>query len=896
MINILNFIVESFQLDPKCFIDMMNTDSVSIGNLLQEIEKKLSHGKMKKLNDSRIKAWARTVEAEWLLHPSNGNSKSILMFPVNIARQFLNFGDDAPVCKTEKFLQWNRLSLSLGEDLFTTAYMAWRKNKIYTDPSHYQWSCNVKSDFYTLNRLIDKKELAENHMHLYGSSPHFDLSWLSLMNYPANRKAEFDFLCRQSSLKPLLNSNISSSGNDFTLHEYVKLASCIRVLLFLIIYFNETGEKITPEDNSICELVDKIKMMLRQPGNLNLYFDDFSPVISSLLMMSPYKFKGRRVDYWINHRVHHNKCNAYMSGERKLYYLVYKSLLESSGKHSNLSKTIQNLFYLYILIKQHFSKEFIQKNDRTGFENFQSYQDRKVIFLRKASVYEQLIVPLAITENMKENGIDYLEARIKPDANPDELSNWIKDIDAQCRPPLSVQYYNSLINGNKNENKHFYVLHFIKHADELINKVSYFNGFTSYSRYRQLREKIEEEAKAVTKAREKMLYCAYRIFGIDAASNEINCRPEVFAQAFCYLKNHMMQSSPYYEKKQIPDLKITYHVGEDFYDLLDGLRAVDEAVTFLKLRYGDRIGHGLALGLDPDKYYERTGCEISIPKQNLLDNIAWLLHRINQDHLSVNPIYHNKLKIDYKKYYQEVFNRQVPRSSGSYCSSEVLKWKTIPQPYSSYIKAWKLRGYSPESYNNFFSIENVSEYLEYVNRNNPIYGDFDKFRFLLDDHVFRETELDVYNLNYLYQHDIDVKVNGSESTYYIIEEEYVNLVKQLQQKMRNQILSAGIAIETNPSSNILISGLEEVSEHPIFSFFPIVEETASTKRLNTSVNTDDQGVFYTSLLKEYTLLARCLQERYDSNNVRLHSDDAILQWIERLIKNSQDQSFYSKQE
>lgn len=98
-----------------------------------------------------------------------------------------------------------------------------------------------------------------------------------------------------------------------------------------------------------------------------------------------------------------------------------------------------------------------------------------------------------------------------------------------------------------------------------------------------------------------------RLKGIDACSNEIGCRPENLATEFRFLRNY---DSPLGEKwnRNISEirknLRVTYHVGEDFLDVCDGLRAVDEAVEFLELGNGDRIGHGLVLGLDSGTYYK----------------------------------------------------------------------------------------------------------------------------------------------------------------------------------------------------------------------------------------------------------------------------------------------------
>ena len=68
------------------------------------------------------------------------------------------------------------------------------------------------------------------------------------------------------------------------------------------------------------------------------------------------------------------------------------------------------------------------------------------------------------------------------------------------------------------------------------------------------------------------------MLGIDACSQEIGCRPEVFAPMFRFLSEHITSDLP---EAEVSQLKMTYHVGEDFLDVVDGLRAVDEAIHFL---------------------------------------------------------------------------------------------------------------------------------------------------------------------------------------------------------------------------------------------------------------------------------------------------------------------------
>ena len=136
------------------------------------------------------------------------------------------------------------------------------------------------------------------------------------------------------------------------------------------------------------------------------------------------------------------------------------------------------------------------------------------------------------------------------------------------------------------------------------------------------------QAMALLDFRDMSPETAIRVRGIDAASQEIGCRPEVFGQCFRTLHSHTCYRLTEKGYEKMPQLRATYHVGEDFLDLADGLRAIDEAILFLNLDCGDRLGHCLALGLDVQEWYQFKNNHISISKQDYLDNIVWLYHML----------------------------------------------------------------------------------------------------------------------------------------------------------------------------------------------------------------------------------------------------------------------------
>ena len=71
-------------------------------------------------------------------------------------------------------------------------------------------------------------------------------------------------------------------------------------------------------------------------------------------------------------------------------------------------------------------------------------------------------------------------------------------------------------------------------------------------------------------------------------------------------------------------LRLSVHAGEDFNHIVTGIRKVHETVKFYGMRDKDRLGHALAIGLNPKEWCELNG-DIFVTKQEHLDNRSKLL-------------------------------------------------------------------------------------------------------------------------------------------------------------------------------------------------------------------------------------------------------------------------------
>ncbi|MCF7911386.1 MAG: hypothetical protein K9M99_02570 [Candidatus Cloacimonetes bacterium] len=855
-----------FSLEPQKLLDKMSLPPKKIlDKVLAEVVYQLKYTGLSSINEESIVSWTSLIKEQYFSHPDGKDIQSFLFFPMRFASKLLKFSDETPVCCTEMLGYWHKITANLGEDLFTTALLAERTYNYHYKHIDFQWEKIIKSDFHSLNSMMKRKHLSENHMHLKGSSPYFDLNWLSLMNHPQNRREEFFKFSKSASLKPVSIVNFSDT-NNIELYTLVRVAASLRLALFKLCCC-EDCEKFH-------ELSKIINVVLRNPSLISIYFSRFASEISVARLHSNYQEFGEKVDYAVNFALNTGKASSALTGERKIYYAAYLYLL-NNGKYS---QEVQNYFFLYLLISQRISNEFIQSNERYGFKNFEKYQNRKTAFIPTGSVYDKLMIKMAIVDNVNENKIDKLEVRFHGGNSPELLADAIKCID-NC----SSKEHGRYIPGKRKQKQdfsHFYVLHFIKKpctfCKQKIDQKTMIK-WRFRCRHYELRKNVKTEAIALKSLREKSMITASRIFGIDAAASEVTCRPEVFAQGFRYLRNHRKINKISIMKRNnddpIPNLKVTYHVGEDFYDLLDGLRAIDEAISFLQLGYGDRIGHGVALGIDINDYYEKRNHEIALPKQNLLDNIAWMLHQIKIWNIILSNTFYQKLKDLFNSLYRAIFND----------SPDCLKCDL-----NEYIQAMSLRDENPEMFFPPFKDKDKT-WQKFNSLKSHNWNNYSSSRTL---EFYKNITQHVYDLNSNYHYNISVKSEGNKYMNFNIEAEYIESLKIIQKKMRHKIEISGIAIESNPSSNYLIGNLDDLSKLPLFQLFPIDEKEAGSNRLNVSVNTDDQGVFYTSLNKEYSLLSYVQKQKKNPDGSRKYSDDVILQWIERLIKNGNDQSFW----
>lgn len=434
------------------------------------------------------------------------------------------------------------------------------------------------------------------------------------------------------------------------------------------------------------------------------------------------------------------------------------------------NKKVASSFHHYLLILGLVNQMLVQQPQCFGFEQFQHYTSNG---LREYSEqeYEQRFLQLA--GNQLDN-IKIIEGRFSP-KDKEYKNNYL--IDKIRRGWL-------LLNNRQGCNKSDIrlIAHFIKRADKQKKDI----------RFKELRLKNRKICEALISLRNSGSKNGKAIVGIDAAASEFDTSPEVFAPVFKKLREKGFQH-------------FTYHAGEDFYHLLGGLRAIYEAITFLDLQRGDRIGHATAAGVAPETWAHNVGCEVVVPIGAYMDDLLFVY----------NLISNNECK---------ALDSLMPRL---YMRITELSREIYPnddfQVYDL-IYAWKRR---------------QEDILELADS-----GELNNIKALKRYHQKEYVEK--------YKKEIKVKI------FEILDEK---ALREVQLAILKIMHHKEIAIETLPTSNIFIGYHNSFNTYHLVNWIRWEKEGKPIPPI--VLGTDDAGIFATNIYNEYCHIYTLLVYEYD---------------------------------
>ncbi|MBP5422806.1 MAG: hypothetical protein J6Y78_10240 [Paludibacteraceae bacterium] len=749
------------------------------------------------MNQAVIKQTGILMKREWMKydyrHGGQGAFDRCLMLLKTWTDNILTKNRNEAVVRFEHLLKWRETTLLIGEELPMIIYLAGSDTMERTD---FCWKEVADTDCVIIDDAL-KDGVCDIHSHLNATSNSFIFGWISLMNQIIGREENFKWL-----QNPMDNPVVLHDYRYSDLYQWCILAAKIRSCLYSCFVLDDLKEE------NIFEKVFSGKSDFW----LSYYNDNVKDVQDDIDFLRhltiTYYDSTRFIDYAVNVTetdVQSKSPYIVLYGERQITYKFFRKYLKRQLK----DKRIAHLVYLYERIKTEYRKELLYTNRKTGLTNFKNYNCRKEVFSRQDSTLRDARDRFGIQTSIDDKK-HYAEGRV-------------------CVGTEEYIYklrYNRSI--NTDERLYFkdecdrlsIVYHLLKEPD-----------FKGQNRYR--RDKRETWKAEMGKAVAMILDSGNLYTGIDFAGSEVCTRPEIVAHLVRYAKAWGINN-------------ITYHAGEDFFDVIDGLRTIDEAALFFELGEGQRIGHALALGLNVHAFYTRNSYELVLPRQYLLDNIIWLILK--------------------SKAYKIIGYSQIIKSLINYANELYRKiGYSVPFDADKYFGSMSLRSDDVEVCDN-----------EYPNNYTPWLSTI-----LLRGKVAEElrTDREIIQLRDEYLLNTIIYSKGNEPEHFEISLEYEKLVQAVQLKLRKEIEGKKIAIESNPTSNVLISNIKGYDEHPIF----ILRQPDSHigNQFEIGLGTDDKGIMATSLKNEYALIAAALREK-KQNNRQIWNDSLVEAYLKGM--------------
>ncbi|XXT22448.1 hypothetical protein WME94_12895 [Sorangium sp. So ce429] len=277
--------------------------------------------------------------------------------------------------------------------------------------------------------------------------------------------------------------------------------------------------------------------------------------------------------------------------------------------------------------------------------------------------------------------------------------------------------------------------------------------------------------------------------GIGLMDWERNGPVWLFEPAIRRLLDASVEVAAGHPRLHLQPIRTAFHLGEDFDHLLSGLRQIFEPFEWGLIGRGDRIGHALALGLSPRAWCEQKPWIRMRPWDRILDIgfVYWAFERLR---LQLDAGHLERMRLGAGDAIRRVFGDQGH------------------DPLEMARNLWISLSRSPPR--------------------GPDGADLKEARRLLhsfiEEHRVGHVGRNALELSLAVETRLDLPV-----------------IEAVHAVVHDRVTKAHVAVEINPSSNLLIGGFRSIFDQPVFHTddFPII------------LNADDPLTFGTTLADDY---------------------------------------------
>lgn len=515
--------------------------------------------------------------------------------------------------------------------------------------------------------------------------------------------------------------------------------------------------------------------------------------------------------------------------ETRFAHRCLRHLLSAQGSQDDL---FARVFLQYQRVRSRFYQYLVLKPGTAGLDWFCGHFDR--VSPLRAPIDSKLF-DIALHTESRDLRLASLEIRRSPSTHWYEIRDSVREV-ARGR-----MQHPSLPTAPKPEVG--LVLHFVKAQETRVagQRVLYADPSARTARSRHGLWFQDRNAEAAAICRSLRMHPEHLLLlrGIDVASTEL-AQPTwvllpLWKQVFAVVHEVAALLGRQKPHWGVSPLRSTIHAGEDFARLIQGLRRMHEPIEYGLLQFGDRIGHGLALGFDPKLWAERL-TQTPQTLDERLDDLVWEMERYQKRDLSVDSS-----RLEYVR--AEI----VRLARFQYAGTDNFSVDDL-------ILARRLR-HSPSL------LKRIGYPYLNTQRQSLLPGgkEYELFwRYLTDHHVF---------------------LRGQQTLLVRCDETEQRLLTEVQRWLRTIIGKLEITIESNPSSNLLIGGFPSLESLPVLRMQPVATDRAhDVPPVLVSLNTDNPITFSSCLSDEmshvyYGLLRSQVQA------------PVALAWIDRVRQN-----------
>jgi hypothetical protein len=332
----------------------------------------------------------------------------------------------------------------------------------------------------------------------------------------------------------------------------------------------------------------------------------------------------------------------------------------------------------------------------------------------------------------------------------------------------------------------------------------------------------------------------------------------VSAQTLRSLRRQSQQIAARRPGLRLEPLRMTVHAGEDFRWLTSGVRAIAEPFQWDLIERGDRVGHGIAITLDPKRWWsDHSGEVMEATRMDRFLDLAFLA-KYTED---IEEYRRTPEQSDWLKFEIEHMAEQIWPKLSANCADIIEIAKNIWDHLGRRIT----RSLMDDFHWSGKSVSNAS--------GSKMQSQADDYSKWIHSYLWNRSGQE--NAKETIRLKVDDDDNGARTN---SKRNELNLLTEARKRLIREMARWQVCIESCPSSNLIVGSLDAMSAQDFLQKRPTKEQKRGDETLTWTISTDDPITFSTCLTDEYAYAWAGMvlreNEPYDPSYARALLDEA----------------------